>query len=272
MTARTDNGHDDKAEERAVEGPKSTMFTIFPAIDLRGGKVVRLKQGDPDRQTVYGDDPVAAAKRWADAGAVWLHVVNLDGAFGDAQGSAANRAALAAIASQTQLKLQFGGGIRALIDAQAAIDAGVDRVVIGTAAVERPELVRAVLDQFGAERLVVGLDSRDGMIVTRGWQQGTDVSAITAGEALRAQGVKHALYTEVARDGMLTGVAAEMTAALAQCTGLQVLASGGVRDMRDIEELALYAPRGISGVIVGRSLYEGTLQLSEALAYAAGIG
>jgi phosphoribosylformimino-5-aminoimidazole carboxamide ribotide isomerase len=245
------------------------MFTIFPAIDLRGGKVVRLKQGDPDRQTVYGDDPVATAKRWADEGATWLHVVNLDGAFGDADGSAANRRALAAIATQTTLQVQFGGGIRALTDAQAAIDAGVERVVIGTAAVERPALVTAVLERFGAERLVVGLDSRDGMIVTRGWQHGTEVSAISAGEALRAQGVKHALYTEVARDGMLTGVAAEMTAALAQCTGLRVIASGGVRDMRDIEELALYAPRGIAGVIVGRSLYEGTLRLAEALAHAA---
>jgi phosphoribosylformimino-5-aminoimidazole carboxamide ribotide isomerase len=244
-----------------------THFTIYPAIDLRAGQVVRLQQGDPDRQTVYGNDPVQMAQRWADQGAEWLHVVNLDGAFGDAAGSAANRQALQAIARGVPgLRIQFGGGIRALADADAAFETGIERVVIGTAAIEQPELVRAVLAQHGAERLVVGLDSKDGMIVTRGWRQDTALSALAVGETLREMGVRHALYTEVGRDGMLSGVAAEMTAALAQCSGLAVIASGGVRDLRDIHELLLYQPHGIAGAIVGRSLYEGTLQLNEALA------
>jgi phosphoribosylformimino-5-aminoimidazole carboxamide ribotide isomerase len=245
------------------------MFTIYPAIDLRNGQVVRLKQGDPNQQTTYSSDPVEIARKWAAAGSAWLHVVNLDGAFGAAEASQANRAALKAIAAAVPLKIQFGGGVRSMADVQAALDAGASRVVIGTAAIEQPELVAEVLRLHGPERLAVGLDSKDGMIVTRGWQQATPLPAIEVGERMRAMGVLHALYTEVGRDGMLSGVAAEMTAALAQITGLQVMASGGVKDMKDIHELLLYAPRGVAGVIVGRSLYEGTLDLGEALAAAA---
>ncbi len=246
-----------------------TQFTIFPAIDLRNGAVVRLQQGDPERQTTYSSDPLAFAKRWADEGAEWLHVVNLDGAFGAAEASAANRAVLARIAGAVGLKIQFGGGVRSLDDAQAAFDAGVTRVVIGTAAVEQPELVDAVLSRFGPDGLVVGLDSKDGMLVTRGWQQSTPISAIDYGLEMRARGVRYALYTEVGRDGMLQGVAAELTAALAQLTGLSVLASGGVRHADDVRELCCYAPRGVSGVVIGRALYDGALTLREALAAAA---
>jgi phosphoribosylformimino-5-aminoimidazole carboxamide ribotide isomerase len=245
-----------------------THFTIFPAIDLRNGAVVRLQQGDPERQTTYSHDPLAFARRWADEGAAWLHVVNLDGAFGAADASAANRAVLAKIAGAVGLKIQFGGGVRSLADAQAAFDAGVTRVVIGTAAVEQPELVDAILRRFGPESLIVGLDSKDGMLVTRGWRQPMPISAIDYGLDMRARGVRHALYTEVGRDGMLQGVAAELTAALAQLTGLSVLASGGVRHVDDVRELCLYAPRGVSGVVIGRALYDGTLTLADALAAA----
>ena len=247
----------------------SDNFVIYPAIDLRNGQVVRLKQGDPNRQTTYASDPVEIAHRWAAAGAQWLHVVNLDGAFDAAEASAANRAALARIAAATTLKVQFGGGVRSLADVQAAFDAGATRVVIGTAAIEQPELVSAVLARYGAEALAVGLDSRDGLIVTRGWQEATPLTALAVGAQMRDRGVVHALYTEVGRDGMLSGVAAELTAALAQVTGLCVMASGGVRDMNDIRELLAYAPRGVAGVLVGRSLYEGTLDLAEALEVAA---
>jgi phosphoribosylformimino-5-aminoimidazole carboxamide ribotide isomerase len=246
-------------------------FTIYPAIDLRNGAVVRLRQGDPNQQTTYGSDPVVVAGRWLDAGATWIHVVNLDGAFGAAEASEANRVALRRVAQQVggRARIQFGGGIRAISDVRAAFDAGAARVVIGTAAIEHPDLVDLVLAEYGPERLVVGLDSKDGMIVTRGWQQATDISAIDCGTQMRARGVQHALYTEVGRDGMMSGAAAELTAALAQLTGLAVIASGGVRNLADVDELLLYAPRGVAGVVIGRALYEGALDLRIALRHCA---
>jgi len=241
------------------------MFTVYPAIDLRNGQVVRLRQGDPAQQTVYSDNPVAVARHWVSEGATWLHVVNLDGAFGDQAAARANRRALSDICSQVKAKIQFGGGLRALDDVQAAFDAGADRVVLGTAAAEDPKLVADALARFGPERVAVGLDSRNGIVVTRGWQYTTPLTAIELGTLMKEMGVMRALYTEVGRDGVMAGVAAEQTAALAQLTGLRVIASGGVRDLEDIRELLLYAPRGVEGVIVGRALYEGTLSLAVAL-------
>lgn len=241
------------------------MFTIYPAIDLRDGRVVRLLRGDPSQQITYSDDPSAVAARWASEGATWLHVVNLDGALGDQTAGRANRRALQDVRRSVSAKLQFGGGLRDINDVQAAFDVGADRVVLGTAAVENPKLVADALARFGPERVVVGLDSRDGIIVTRGWQHATQMTAIELGSLMREMGVIHALYTEVGRDGMMAGVAAELTAALAQLTGLQVIASGGVRNRDDIHELLQYASRGVSGVIVGRALYEGALSLREAL-------
>jgi phosphoribosylformimino-5-aminoimidazole carboxamide ribotide isomerase len=241
------------------------MFTIYPAIDLRNGRVVRLRQGDPSQQTTYSDNPSAVAKRWVSEGATWLHIVNLDGAFGDQAAARANRRALQDMCCYVKARIQFGGGLREIDDVKAAFDAGADRVVLGTAAAENPKLVADALAQFGPERIAVGLDSRDGMIVTRGWQHATRMTAIELGTLMKEMGVVHALYTEVGRDGMLVGVAAEQTAALAQLTGLKVIASGGVRDLSDIRELMLYEPRGVEGVIVGRALYEGTLSLKAAL-------
>lgn len=241
------------------------MFTVYPAIDLRNGQVVRLRQGDPAQQTVYSDNPVAVAKHWVSEGATWLHVVNLDGAFGDQTAARANRRALGDICSQVKAKIQFGCGLRTLDDVLAAFDAGADRVVLGTAAVEDPKLVADALARFGPERVVVGLDSRNGIVVTRGWQHTTPLTAIELGTLMKEMGVTRALYTEVGRDGMLAGVAAEQTAALAQLTGLRVIASGGVRSLDDVRELLLYAPRGVEGVVVGRALYEGTLSLADAL-------
>jgi phosphoribosylformimino-5-aminoimidazole carboxamide ribotide isomerase len=220
-----------------IRNQKSKMFTVYPSIDLRGGQVVRLRQGDPDQQTTYSDNPLAVAKKWAGEGATWLHMVNLDGAFGDAAGAKANRRALNDICCSVKMKIQFGGGLRNIDDVKAAFDSGADRVVLGTAAAENPELVADVLAQYGAERLAIGLDSREGMIVTRGWKQSTQMPASELGLLMREMGVVHALYTEVGRDGMID----------------------------DVKELLEYAPRGVAGVIVGRSLYEGTLSLKEAI-------
>jgi phosphoribosylformimino-5-aminoimidazole carboxamide ribotide isomerase len=155
--------------------------------------------------------------------------------------------------------------LRTLDDVKAAFDAGADRVVLGTAAVEDPKLIADALAHFGPERIVVGLDSRNGIIVTRGWQNATPIKTLELGTLMKEMGIVRALYTEVGRDGMMAGVAAEQTAALAQLTGLAVIASGGVRNLDDIRELLLYAPRGVEGVVVGRALYEGTLSLAEAL-------
>jgi phosphoribosylformimino-5-aminoimidazole carboxamide ribotide isomerase len=245
------------------------MFTLYPAIDLRNGSVVRLKQGDPNQQTTYSNDPVGMAKRWRAEGATWLHIVNLDGAFGEATAARANRRALANIAATVEVKIQFGGGIRSMTDVKAAFDAGAKRVVLGTAAAENPQLIADVIATYGAERLVVGLDSREGLVVTRGWQEPTKITAIELGNRMKEMGVIHALYTEVGRDSMMTGTAAELTSALAQLTGLQVIASGGVGKLDDIKELLLYAPRGIAGVVIGRALYEGAVSLKEAIAQTA---
>ncbi|MDW8396813.1 MAG: 1-(5-phosphoribosyl)-5-[(5-phosphoribosylamino)methylideneamino]imidazole-4-carboxamide isomerase [Anaerolineae bacterium] len=241
-------------------------FVIYPAIDLRSGRVVRLQQGDPNRQTNYSDDPVLVARQWIELGASWIHVVNLDGALGDPNQGAINRGALAAMCRLGGARVQFGGGMRSLADVEAAFEAGVARLVLGTAAVENPRLVADALARYSAERIVVGLDAREGMIVTRGWTQTTPLSAIELGQRMREMGVAYALYTEVNRDGMMCGPAAELTAALAQVTGLKVIASGGVRHIDDVRELMLYAPRGVAGVVIGRALYEGALDLRQAIA------
>ncbi len=236
-------------------------FTIFPAIDLRNGRVVRLQYGDPDKETVFGDDPAAMGQKWIEAGTKWLHVVNLDGAF-DEKGSA-NWAALPQI-TKLNANVQFGGGIRALTDVARALDAGVTRIILGTVAIENPELVTEAIAQFGADRVVVGIDARDGEVKTRGWVQGTGTSPADLGKQMKERGVQTIIYTDISRDGVLTGVNAEATAALAQATGLNVIASGGVATMADITRCHELAEQGVSGVITGRAIYDGRIDLAEA--------
>jgi phosphoribosylformimino-5-aminoimidazole carboxamide ribotide isomerase len=238
-------------------------FDIFPAIDLRGGRVVRLRLGDPGRQTMYSDDPVEIARRWQDAGATWLHVVNLDGAFHET--GPANWRVLPAMA-KVGMKVQFGGGLRSTADVTRAFGAGVSRVILGTAALESPALVDEVMARFGRESIAVGIDAQDGRVRTRGWQIGTDVSPFELGRAMHDRGVETAIFTDISRDGILAGVNVDSTLALAESTGLAVIASGGVRDLADIEALLAKAHPGIVGVIIGRALYEGRVDLAQAIA------
>ncbi|MBP6471342.1 MAG: 1-(5-phosphoribosyl)-5-[(5-phosphoribosylamino)methylideneamino]imidazole-4-carboxamide isomerase [Chloroflexi bacterium] len=236
-------------------------FTIYPAIDLRNGRVVRLQYGDPNKQTVFSDDPAAMGRQWIAAGAEWLHVVNLDGAFDEA--GAANWAALPQLA-RLGAQVQFGGGIRALVDVARALEAGAARVILGTAAIENPALVTEAIQQFGADKIVVGIDARDGRVRTRGWLHDTAVTPAQLAQQMKDSGVQTIIYTDISRDGVLTGVNAAATAQLAQAAGLHVIASGGVAALDDITRCAALADQGVAGVITGRAIYDGRLDLAEA--------
>ena len=238
-------------------------FIVYPAIDLRAGQVVRLNEGDPQRQTAYSSDPAAVAARWLLAGASWLHVVNLDGAFD--QPDSANHAALEAILSVAETfgaKVQFGGGLRSLEAVQRALELGVERAVLGTLAVEQPEQLVEALDRWGAGRIAASLDARDGMVAVRGWQQDTQLTVLQAALEMRQAGLRCLVFTDIARDGLQTGLNLPATVELAEQSGLAVIASGGVSSAQDIHAVRA---AGLAGVIVGRALYEGTVDLSEVL-------
>jgi phosphoribosylformimino-5-aminoimidazole carboxamide ribotide isomerase len=234
----------------------TNLFTIYPAIDLRRGKVVRLQEGDPARQTDYDADPAQAARRWTAAGASWLHVVNLDGAFDETQN--ANQSALRAILEVVQANqiasVQFGGGLRSLNAIEQALSLGVNRAVLGTIAVEQPDLVRAALEKWGPERIAVGLDARDKQVQVRGWQQATARTAEELALQLANWGLRWLIFTDISRDGLQTGLNIAATAELAQQTGLNVIASGGAGGWTDIQAACR---AGLPGVIVGKALYEG---------------
>ncbi len=236
-------------------------FVVYPAIDLRAGKVVRLKEGDPARMTAYSDDPAETARRWLDAGASWLHVVNLDGAFGESD--TMNRFALEAILKPGALKVQFGGGMRSLDSIDAALCLGVSRVVVGTIAIEKPDVVADAFNRFGAERIAVGIDARDGLVRVRGWKDNSGISATDLALHMRTLGLRTVIFTDVSRDGLGSGLNIAATRKLAEDSGLGVIASGGVDTMDDV--LAA-REANLSGVIIGRALYEGTIDLKEALA------
>ena len=236
-----------------------TGFTVFPSIDLRAGLVVRLAQGDPARQTVYGTDPAGVAERWQADGAEWLHVVNLDGSFGT--DGAANAAALRGILS-VGLKVQLGGGLRDQAGLARALDAGVARVVIGTAAVEQPELVDWALQTFGVERVVAGIDAWGGQVRVRGWTGAAGLSALALGRRLRDQGVVTCIFTDVERDGLGGGANVAASIELAAATGLNVIASGGIGDAVDVRRVR---EAGLAGVIIGRALHDGRIRLAEVL-------
>lgn len=239
----------------------NAAFTVFPAIDLRNGQVVRLKEGDPNRQTHYASDPGIVAARWVDAGASWLHVVNLDGAFEEADN--ANQQALKAILKACmpcKVPIQFGGGLRSLSDAERLMDLGVSRVIFGTAAVRNPDLVQQAVSRWGAESVAVSLDSRDGIVHVRGWQESSRQSAVSLGRTFHSMGLRWIVFTDIARDGLQTGVNLHATLLLAQETGLRVIASGGVNTIADVNAIQ---QAGLPGVIIGRALYEGSISPQE---------
>jgi len=237
---------------------------VFPAIDLKGGQVVRLAEGDMDRATVYGDDPAAQAMIFADQGAQYLHVVDLDGAFA---GASVNGDAVKAIVERFPGHVQLGGGIRDRAAIERWFDLGVSRVVIGTAALENPELVREAARDFPGG-IVVAVDARDGMVATRGWADVSTVEVVELARRFENAGVASLLFTDVGRDGMLKGCNVEATVDLARAVRIPVIASGGVKGIAEIHVLALHARDGIEGVITGRALYDGRLDLAAALSVA----
>lgn len=234
-------------------------FVIYPAIDLRGGKVVRLKEGDPTRMTSYSDDPAQTAIRWMEMGASWLHVVNLDGAFGESDD--ANRSALQAIL-ETGARVQFGGGLRSIDAIGSALELGVSRVVLGTIAIEQTDVVADALRQFGPEKIAVGIDARNGFVSVRGWTSDSQVSASDLALQLRTLGLRTIIFTDIRRDGLGTGLNIPSTRGLMDASGLDVIASGGVHTIDDVNAARA---ANLSGVIIGRALYEGTVDLKQAL-------
>ncbi|MGY8843959.1 MAG: 1-(5-phosphoribosyl)-5-[(5-phosphoribosylamino)methylideneamino]imidazole-4-carboxamide isomerase [Gammaproteobacteria bacterium] len=234
---------------------------LIPAIDLKGGKCVRLVQGDMTKDTVYSDDPLAMAARWVDEGAKRLHVVDLDGAFG---GAPANRQVIHEIASSfPEVEIQVGGGIRDEDTIQSYLDAGVSYVIIGTKAVTAPHFVSDVCIEF-PNHIIVGLDVRDGKVAIDGWSKLSRHNALDLALQFENDGVEAIIYTDIGRDGMMMGLNIESTAALARALKIPVIASGGVTNLEDIRALAEVEDDGVSGAITGKAIYEGALDFAEA--------
>lgn len=233
---------------------------LFPAIDIRGGKCVRLTEGRFDQETVFAENPVEMALRWQSEGSEFLHVVDLDGALA---GKPMNLDTIKAIVQAVTVPVQVGGGIRSMQTIEQLLSIGVSRVILGSIAVKQPELVAEACQRFG-EQIVVGIDARDGIVAVEGWGKSGGVSAVKLASAMAKAGVARIIFTDISRDGTLSGVNLAATANLAEQANIQVIASGGVKDIEDIRALQL-APSGIEGVIVGKALYMGTLSLPQAL-------
>ncbi len=236
-------------------------FEVIPAIDLRDGKCVRLLQGDYAQETIYGEDPVAMALRWQEEGATRLHVVDLDAAR---SGEPQNMEVVARIAAALHIPVQMGGGVRNREAVLRTLGAGVQRAIIGTAAAADPETARALFAEFG-DRLILGLDARDGMAAVAGWRETTTWKAVDLAREMAAAGAKRIIYTDIATDGTGTGPSLESTRALAEALGIPVIASGGVGKPEHIHAVAELVTAGVEGVIVGKALYTGALSLRDVL-------
>lgn len=231
---------------------------VLPAIDLKDGRCVRLLQGRADRETVYSTDAAAVARSFEAAGAAMLHVVDLDGAF---HGRPANLAALGAIRAAVRLPIELGGGLRTLEDMQRMLDLGIDSLIVGTLAVREPQVVEQALARFSGERVQLGIDARDGKVAVSGWVEDTALDAVDFGKQWKQRGVQRVIFTDIARDGALSGPNVPAIRAFAERTGLKVTASGGVSGAADLDRLAELEPLGVDRVIVGKAIYEGTLSL-----------
>jgi phosphoribosylformimino-5-aminoimidazole carboxamide ribotide isomerase len=236
-------------------------FTIYPAIDMRGGKCVRLLQGDYDKETVYGDSPFEMAKKFADEGAEWIHMVDLDGAR---DGKRVNDKFVIQAAKELGVNIQIGGGIRSEDDINHYLDNGVTRVIIGSIAVSNPEFAEEMVRKYGA-KIAIGLDAKNGFVATHGWLNTSEVSAVELGKRFADAGAETFIFTDIATDGTLTGPNIEATRQLALETGKSVIASGGVSSLDDLAALRQLREDGVSGAIVGKAIYEGRFSVKSAL-------
>ena len=240
---------------------------VIPAVDIKDGRCVRLLQGRMKDETVYSDTPWTMAKRWEDAGARLLHIVDLNGAF---EGRGVNDSAVREIIDHVGMDTELGGGIRDMARIDALLELGIGRVILGTAAVENPGLVRAAIEKYGPERILVGIDARNGVAAMRGWAEKSGVPAVDLGLRMKELRVTRIVYTDIARDGMLSGPNIAETERMARETGLKIVASGGVSSIDDIRELRELEPLGVDSVITGMAIYEETLDLREAIEVAGG--
>ncbi len=236
------------------------MFTLYPAIDIRGGKCVRLIQGDYNQETVYNDSPLEAALAWAEQGGKWIHLVDLDGAKA---GEPVNHQLIGDIARSVKVPVQTGGGLRTVENVERLLGLGVSRVIIGTAAIEDRPFVEEVLRRFG-EQVAIGIDARNGYVATRGWLETSEVKAEELAVQLAELGAKTFIFTDISRDGMMQGPNVEAIVRLAQVSGQSVIASGGVSRYEDLDALATHADKGVAGAIIGKALYTGSIELAEA--------
>ncbi|MFC5700673.1 1-(5-phosphoribosyl)-5-[(5-phosphoribosylamino)methylideneamino]imidazole-4-carboxamide isomerase [Cohnella faecalis] len=236
-------------------------FIIYPAIDIRGGKAVRLVQGDYNQETVYNDDPVSAARDWEAQGGKWIHLVDLDGAKA---GHPVNDELIGRIAKAVNVPVQVGGGLRKEEDVERLIGLGVSRVILGTAAIEDRAFVSRVLAKYGAQ-VAIGIDARNGLVATRGWLETSEVKAEDLAVQLAGEGAQTFIFTDISRDGMMGGPNVEAIVNLAKVSGRSVIASGGVSKPEDLDRLAVHAKDGVGGAIVGKALYTGSIDLAEAV-------
>ncbi len=235
---------------------------IIPAIDLRGGRCVRLTQGQASAETVYAENPIKIAKRWYDEGAEMLHIVNLDAALN--KDDTENLKALERILYEVNIPVQFGGGVRTMDDVRRIDELGATRIVIGTTAIEDPILLQNIIDEFGST-IVVGIDAREGKVALRGWEKLSNINAIDFAQKVAELGVERIVDSDILRDGMLSGINLDATREIAEASGLHVTASGGVASLDDIHALKALESSGVDSVIVGKALYEGVFTLEEAL-------
>ncbi|MBS4190335.1 1-(5-phosphoribosyl)-5-[(5-phosphoribosylamino)methylideneamino]imidazole-4-carboxamide isomerase [Bacillus sp. FJAT-49705] len=236
-------------------------FTIYPAIDMRGGKCVRLLQGDYDQETVYGDSPFEMARKFTDEGASWIHMVDLDGAK---DGKRVNDVSVIQAANKLKANIQIGGGIRTEIDIVHYLENGVSRVILGSVAVSNPAFAIEMIKKYGSQ-IAIGLDAKDGYVATHGWLNTSEVKAVELGKQFADMGAETFIFTDIATDGMLSGPNVEAVRLLAKETGKSIIASGGVSKLADLTSLKEFYNDGVTGAIVGKAIYEGRFTVKEAL-------